>query len=340
MTMDASEHLVRQKSPQDHITDWYLPEKNFARGFIYPGGVPIGDHALLIEAAKGLIEICKEKTSGGYDEFVVKYNDRAYRGHKIDTIEGYVYALRRLPDQIPTLEALGMDPAIRQVLLDSWLGRGGLVIICGETGQGKSTTCAAMVKERMVQHGSFCLTVEDPPEMPLHGNHGEKGRCLQTEVKSGDFAAAMRGAMRCYPSVNGSLLYVGETRDSETAAEVLRIATNGHLVLTTLHAQDVTSAMKRFVGLAGDKMNSDEVRGILASAFRVIIHQTLETQRARNGEHARKKLLIDFLLSHGSSSPVAQKIRQSGADGLENDRIMQKNTLQAQGVRGLLSLWK
>jgi len=163
---------------------------------------------------------------------------------------------------------------------------------------------------------------------------------LQTEVQSGNFAAAMRGAMRCYPSVNGSMLYVGETRDSETAAEVLRIATNGHLVLTTLHAQDAMSAMKRFISLAGDKMNTEEARGILASAFRVLVHQQLTTVKGRPGEHSKKKLNIEFLLSHSHSSPVAQKIRQSGADGLMNDLIMQKNTLTAQGVRGLLSLWK
>ena len=53
--------------------------------------------------------------------------------------------------------------------------------------------------------------------------------------------------MRCYPTSSGNMLYVGETRDPETATELIRIVTNGHLVFTTIHGSDIVSSLKRFI---------------------------------------------------------------------------------------------
>lgn len=326
-----------RRDPVDYVTDWYLPQKDFRLGFIYPGPVPIAEHPMLFDMATALLKRAVERTELGYDEFVVREGQRTYRGHRILTIDGYFYALRRLPDHVPSLNNLGVPEGVTNVLTHPWLKTGGLIIVCGETGQGKSTTCAAVVKERMIQHGSFCLTVEDPPEMPLHGQHG-KGRCLQTEVKSGDFAAAMRGAMRCYPTIRGSLLYVGETRDAETAAEVLRVATNGHLVLTTLHAQDLMSAVSRFNSLAASVMALTEVQSIFASSFRLGMHQKLDEVRSSSG--TRRKLSVSFLISDGHTSSVANSIRRGELTNLGNDIDMQKRTLENKGVKALLDLWK
>lgn len=329
MNAAAKNVLIQSAEPEDRISDWYLPESGYKKGFIYPGPVPIEEHPRLFDMANALLQQARERTKD-YDEFVIRYGTRTYRGHRIETIEGSVYALRRLPDVIPELASLGIDDNVRSLLLHPWLRRGGLVLVCGETGQGKSTTCAATVKERMIRHGSFCLTVEDPPEMPLHGVHG-KGRCLQTEVKSGNFAEAMKGAMRCYPTVRGSMLYVGETRDPETAVEVLRVATNGHLVLTTLHAEGLIEAIKRFGGMAGANMPESEVRSIFATSFRMAIHQQLEDARAQPGRAARKKLKMQFLVSESNSS-VAHRIRRGETESLSSDIDLQRRTLANHGV--------
>lgn len=335
----------------DQISDWYLPEQNALEGFIYPNASPIREFQFLYETAERLLAQCVEKTEkahdrdfgldGDYDEFVVRVNERSYRGHRIETVEGYFYALRRMPISVPSLSDLEFEPALRKVLLSENLSKGGLVIICGETGQGKSTTCAATIKERMSQLGSFCLTVEDPPEMPLHGRHGN-GRCLQTSVRAGNFADAMRGAMRCFPTVTGSMLYVGETRDSETALEVLRIAMNGNLVFTTLHAQDVPSALKRMVSLASGRMGpggEQEASDILASVFRIGMHQTLESMRPIPGKPIKKKLTISFLLSHSPQTPVANKIRKKETEALGTDIQQQQAILRNHGANALLKMW-
>lgn len=337
------------KDALEQITDWYLPEKGFLEpeACFYPKSQFIKDYPFLYEVAAHLLRQCIEKTSQDYDEFVVSIfapgedgnppYRRSYRGHRIVTINGPVFALRRMPQSVPSLGDLGLDPALRQVLLSDHLNRGGLILICGETGQGKSTTCAATIKERMFNLGSFCLTVEDPPEMPLHGIHGN-GRCYQTEVQSGNFAQSMKGAMRCYPTVNGSILYVGETRDAETAAEVLRIAMNGNLVFTTIHASDVPNSLKRLLSMAQQKMGQDAA-DILSSVFRVGIHQVLEEMRPVPGQPLRKKLFNTFLLSHGSSSPVANKIRRNEVDALGTDMQQQKTILTQQGPQALMKMW-
>lgn len=326
------------KTALEQITDFYLTEGDALNGFFYPGSLAIREFPFLYEAVSDMLKQCIEKTQGGYEEFVLRIAGRSYRGHRIETVEGPFYALRRMPLQVPSLQDLGLDPALTKVLMSESLNKGGLIMICGETGQGKSTTCAATIKERMSRLGSFCLTVEDPPEMPLHGIHGT-GRCLQTEVQSGSFAEAMRGAMRCYPTVNGSILYVGETRDSETAAEVLRIAMNGNLVFTTLHAQDVASGIKRMLSLASTKMGEQEAADIMASVFRVGMHQVLEAMRPIPGKPTKKKLSVSFLLSHAPQTPVANKIRKREVEALGTDMQQQQAILRNHGATALLKMW-
>lgn len=333
--MGINSHASR---PEEVITDWYLPARDALAGFVYPHAVSIRDHIPLYDMATSLLQRSQEKTADGYKEFVVRAGDISYRGHLIDSIEGPLYALRRMPTSIPGLQELGLPDPIRSVLMDPWLSLGGLILICGETGQGKSTTCAATVKERMLAHGSFCLTVEDPPEMPLHGRHGE-GRCIQTEARSGNFADAMRDAMRCYPTVGGSILYVGETRDSETAAEVLKIATNGHLVMTTIHSSDVISSLQRFLMMAKVRTSEEDARQSLGSVLRMAMHQKLRDAPQIGNNPRRKQLDIEFLMSRDRTTPVGNQIRQGKIDGLSSAIKQQQMTLKSRGVQGLKDMW-
>ena len=327
---------TRKPEPEDAITDWYLPSEDPISGFLYPGPAAIRDHPRLYDLAASLLKLSMEKTQAGFEEFVVRTHNRSYRGHRIDTVGGFFYALRRLPETIATLEQLGVEPGLAQLLLHPNLSKGGLILICGEPGQGKSTTCAAVVKERMERMGSFCLTVEDPPEQPLHGPHGA-GRCLQTGVKAGQWATAMKGAMRCYPTKAGSMLYVGETRDEESAVEVLRIATNGHLVLTTVHSEGLETAIARYVGMASAVISPTEVRNVMASCFRLGVHQRLEEHSSANGQLSRR-LKASFLFSPNERSPVAQKLR-AGSESLNNEIRTQEMLLKSKGVAGVLEMW-
>ena len=317
---------------EDTVTDWYLPESNPRGGWVYPGMVLVEENAKLTEVAREMAALCQQKPG---EDFVIKHGARLYRGHRIGSVEGDLLALRRVPSMVPPLDKLGLSDPVRALLLHEKLSKGGLVIIAGETGQGKSTTAAAAIRARVEKFGSFCLTVEDPPELPLNGRVGKSGMVVQTDVRQGNFGDALRGAMRSYPTQGNSILFVGETRDPETAGEVLRIATNGHLVITTIHGDDLIGSTQRFMALARAHkgMNEQEAKAVFSSAFRLMLHQQL------SHEGGRRQLKANILFSGDRSSPVANRIRQGSIEGLSTDVQQQGLLLREGSVERLLSMF-
>lgn len=95
-----------------------------------------------------------------------------------------VHVLRRMPSTIPSPEELSIHPAYVDMLLKP--GLNGLVVVAGAFGHGKTTTASSMIAARLQKFGGIGVTIEDPPEMPLQGNHGE-GVCFQTEAEHGKF---------------------------------------------------------------------------------------------------------------------------------------------------------
>jgi len=308
---------------EDTVTDWYLPENNPKEGWVYPGMVMVQGNEKLVAVAREMAALCQQKPG---EDFVIKHGQRLYRGHRIGSVEGDLLALRRVPSMVPPLDKLGLAAPVVALLLHEKLSKGGLVIIAGETGQGKSTTAAATIRARVERFGSFCLTVEDPPELPLHGRIGKGGMVVQTDVRVGSFGDALRGAMRSYPTQGNSILFVGETRDPETAGEVLRIATNGHLVITTIHGDDLIGSAQRFMALARAHkgMNEQEAKGVFSSAFRLMLHQEL------SHDAGRRTLKANILFSGDRSSPVANRIRQGSLEGLSTD-VQQQGLLLREG---------
>ena len=338
--MSEQDHsFSHEPAPEDLISDWYLPVSNPLDGFVYPSGRTISRLEPLHAPAQHLFALAMlHSKEGAVVEFSFESEGRVFRGHVIHAIKGKIFQLRRLPTSIPPLNELGLPVAIQEILIHDRLRRGGLVLIAGETGQGKSTTCAAAIKARIEKFGAFCLTIEDPPEAPLDGKH-KRGRCIQTPVESGKFAEAMRGALRAYPTTPGNILYVGETRDSETASEVLKIAINGHLVFSTVHADSVIGGIKRFVSLAASQKDMSEtaVNSLCADAFRLLIHQRLEDQVIQG--RTQKKLAIEFLMSKDGTTAASHMIRKGTIEGLSNPIDLQRSTLMVQGVEALMKEW-
>jgi len=122
--------------------------------------------------------------------------------------------------------------------------RRGLVLITGATGNGKSTTIAAIINHIIQQERLHVVTVEDPIEFIFAQG---KGLVIQREVGSdtASYTDALRAALRQDPDI----IMVGELRDREAADICLKAAETGHLVITSLHTPDVTRAIGRVVGL-------------------------------------------------------------------------------------------
>lgn len=249
------------------------------------------------------------------EEFAVRHDGRTYRASTLTSMSETVYVLRRFPETVPDLSALHLHPSITEKLLEPQMS--GLVIVAGAFSQGKTTTASAAVRARIVKYGGVAVTIEDPPEMPLEGRHGE-GVCYQTWVEYGGFGYACRQAARWAPSI----IFLGEVRDQESAAEALRASLNGRLVFCTLHADSVTTAIERMYSYATmSGSSSDDTASMLANGLACVLHQRLE------GEPKRPK--IEFLWLRGDDAQGAKNlIRTKRFEQLGSEINLQFNRMQ------------
>ena len=179
----------------------------------------------------------------------------------LPTVHGESVVIRLLPvnTAIRDLAGIGLPPPLQRVLHHLAEAPHGLILVTGPTGSGKSTTLYATLQlinkpERKV------LTVEDPVEYQMEGVN-------QVQVKPQidlTFARILRSMLRQDPDV----IMIGEMRDSETATIAIHAALTGHLVLSTLHTNDASSALTRLID-----MNIEPF--LLASTVRTVIAQRL-----------------------------------------------------------------
>lgn len=249
-------------------------------------------------------------------DFPMQYGGIRFRAAVMSTITEVVYVLRRLRDTVPDIAALGIPPVFLHMMMQPKLT--GLFIVAGAFGQGKTTTASALVAARVAKFGGVAVTVEDPPEMPLHGRHGE-GVCFQTAVEMGGFAHACRQAARWAPSI----IFLGEIRDSETAMEALRASINGVLVICTTHADNCAMAIERIFALANvEGTSADDIVGMLATGLIAVVHQRLDDAGAR-----RQLLLDPLFLTSDDSQGARNIIRNRKFTQLKSLVQLQKNQL-------------
>ena len=193
-------------------------------------------------------------------------------------------AIRALPTRIPRVADLHFT---HDIALLAELPRG-LVLVCGPTGSGKTTTLAALIAEINNKHARHIVTVEDPIE--YEHSHG---RSVIEQVEIGndarDFPTALRSAMRQAPDV----IVVGEMRDPETMRIALAAAETGHLVLATVHATDAAAAVSRIAdGFPVERQNA--VRQELAMALAAVLTQSLVQTKAGTLVPVAELLLVSY----------------------------------------------
>jgi twitching motility protein PilT len=174
-------------------------------------------------------------------------------------------AFRVIPTEIASTEALGLPGVVKQ-----FAGLpNGLVLVCGPTGHGKSTTLAALIDIANRTRSDHIITIEDPIEY-LHPSKQCVVAQREVGVDTPSFASALRHALRQDPDI----ILVGELRDRETMEIALRAAETGHLVFSTVHAQDAGQAISRIVD-EFEATHQDAIRGLLSLTLQGIVAQTL-----------------------------------------------------------------
>lgn len=177
----------------------------------------------------------------------------------------YSIIMRVIPNGVPTVEELGLPPAINKIADE----RNGIVLLTGPTGSGKSTTLAAIINRINMDKAYHIVTIEDPIEyLHRHKKSTINQRELGADVPT--FGLALRAALRQAPKV----ILVGEMRDLETTEIALEAAETGHLVLSTLHTIDASKTVDRIIGIF-PKDEEQQIRTRFAQTFKWIVSQRL-----------------------------------------------------------------
>jgi type IV pilus assembly protein PilB len=179
----------------------------------------------------------------------------------LPTIHGEKIVMRLLDRRnlILKLEKLGFHDQVLESFRKIIHKPEGLILICGPTGSGKTSTLYAVLDELNGIEKNL-ITIEDPVEYSLQGINQ-----VQTNEKAGlTFASCLRSILRQNPDI----IMVGEIRDGETAEMAVRSAMTGHLVLSTIHTNDAPSAATRLIDMGIEPF-------LLASSLLGVLSQRL-----------------------------------------------------------------
>lgn len=192
-------------------------------------------------------------------------------------------AIRVVARTIPTIDELNLPDIVKNIVKYPQ----GLVLVTGPTGNGKSTTLAAMIGLMNKTMQKNIITLEDPIEY-THTHD----QCLIDQREIGfdtrSFVSGLRASLRQDPDV----ILVGEMRDYETISTAITAAETGHLVLGTLHTGNTTSTIERIIDVFPAEQQS-QIRMQLSSLLSAVISQKLLINKDNNGRLAATEILVN-----------------------------------------------
>ena len=216
---------------------------------------------------------------------------------------------RYIPSDIPPLDSLNVPEVLSQLVLE----KRGLIILAGATGTGKSTTLAAMLEHRNQRMTGHILTIEDPMEFLFSNkksivNQREIGRDTQS------LQVGLRNALRQAPDC----ILIGEIRDRETMTAAISYALSGHLVLSTLHANNSYHALGRILSFYTPE-SRPALLSDLASGLKSIVSQRLLRNTSGGRVPAVEVLLntqhISEMIERSDFTGIKEAMEKSMAPG-------------------------
>ena len=169
--------------------------------------------------------------------------------------------MRLIPYNVRSIEELNLPPVMAEIA-DA---RRGMILVTGSTGNGKSTTIAAMVRYLNETRHAHIVTVEDPIEFLF-----EPGKCMIIQRELGSDTASFRDALTAALRQDPDVIMVGEIRDADTAATCLKAAETGHLVISAIHTPDTMSTIQRYVGMF-EPDSQDMIRERLSDCLQAVV---------------------------------------------------------------------
>jgi twitching motility protein PilU len=216
---------------------------------------------------------------------------------------------RYIPSDVPALESLNVPDVLSELIME----KRGLILLAGATGTGKSTTLAAMIEYRNQRLPGHILTIEDPMEF-LFVN--KKSIVNQREIgrDTASLAVGLKNALRQAPDC----ILIGEIRDRETMTAAISYALSGHLVLSTLHANNSYHALGRILSFYTPEARP-ALLGDLASGLKAIVSQRLLCSTTGGRVPAVETLinsqLVAEMIERGDFTCVKEAVEKSMAKG-------------------------
>lgn len=254
---------------------------------------------------------------------------------------------RRVPMKIPQFQDLGLPKAITELTRTP----NGLVLICGPTGSGKTTTLAALVDKINSEKYGHIITLEDPIEFV----HTHK-KCIVNQREVGQDSNSYKDALRYVLRQDPDVCLIGEMRDLATIETALVLAETGHLVLSTLHTNSASQTINRIVSVFPSE-HQERIRVILSFVLQGIVNQKLlqgvdgnlimateflyMTNGVRNLIREGKIHQIESMMELGQSETGMVTFNQSLFQLLINKKITEKEAFEAtSNVDGLSKMLK
>ena len=214
--------------------------------------------------------------------------------------------IRNVKLDIPRFEDLKLPP----VLLETVMLKQGLILFVGATDSGKSTSLAALIDHRNRHSSGHIITIEDPIEY-IHQHHRSIVNQREVGVDTRSFHAALKNTLRQAPDV----VLIGEIRDRETMEHALAFAETGHLVLSTLHANNANQALERIINMFAEERRP-QLLNALGNNLKGFVSQRLV--RTVDGQ---RRAAVEVMLG---TPTIADLVRRGQFEELKP--IMEKST--------------
>lgn len=219
--------------------------------------------------------------------------------------------IRRITSDIPSFSELNLP----QQMENFAMARRGLILVCGVTSSGKSTSLASMVDYRNTNQQGHIITIEDPVE---YYHPHKKSIVTQREVgiDTAAYNVALKNALRQKPDV----ILIGEIRDAEVMEQAISAAETGHLCLATLHTNNASQAVERIINFFPEERHQ-QIRIALSMNLRAIVAQRLVAKKDSGLtlalEIMKNEALIKELILKGETGKIREVMEQNASAGMK-----------------------
>jgi twitching motility protein PilT len=220
--------------------------------------------------------------------------------------------LRLVPHKISNFKDLGLPQDVCERLCNL---HSGLVLVCGATGSGKSTSLASMIDHINKTRQGHIVTIEDPIEF----SHVSQS-CLVTQREVGGDSKAFQNALRSVLRQDPDIVLVGELRDLETIEAALTLAETGHLTFGTLHTNDAVQTINRIIDVFPSHQQPQVLTQLSFTLEAVFCQQLLPRAEGRGRVMAAEVLLstpaVRALIREGKAHQIYSQMQTGGRIGM------------------------